>query len=31
MVDILPLQQADLDQSRLESILQRYKLNLPMP
>jgi len=25
------LQQADLDQSRLESILQRYKLKLPKP
>ena len=25
------LQQADLDQSRLESILQRHKLKLPKP
>jgi len=25
------LQQADLDQSRLERILQRYRLKLPIP
>lgn len=25
------LQQADLDQGRLENILQRHKLNLPKP